>query len=287
VPVCHDRSFVRPNPQTPASRLPRRRQRAPRVWGERAGLPCSDRQLGANRGSASSRSDVRRSLATLPTACVQNIRCERADRDVDRLVTRIARRGPLDNQVRIPVVAIERKTRSCDQRHLDRVREQVTWLSRRRRRWACNGALGFVCIVRARGVERVEHDVVVVSTACRRSFGSRRGRSRLPFGRLGVPWLVGSRLLRSTAGRERDRSEASVLDRPRRGRVLPGDSANAPALPRRDDRNSLQRVGDVGSTKSSRAAQTRWLTRRCWSRLGRGGIAGVRETGNNGCKLEL
>jgi hypothetical protein len=27
----------------------------------------------------------------------------------------------------------------------------------------CNGALGVVCIVRARGVERVEHGVLVVS----------------------------------------------------------------------------------------------------------------------------
>ena len=60
-------------------------------------------------------------------------------------------------------VAIETKTSSYDQRHLARVREQVAWLSRRRRRWARNGALGVVCIVRARGVERVERDVLVVS----------------------------------------------------------------------------------------------------------------------------
>jgi len=60
-------------------------------------------------------------------------------------------------------VAIETKTRSYDQRHLARVREQVAWLSRRRRRWACNSAVGVMCLVRARGVERVEHDVLVVS----------------------------------------------------------------------------------------------------------------------------
>jgi hypothetical protein len=59
--------------------------------------------------------------------------------------------------------AVETKTWSYDLRHLARVREQVTWLSRRRRRWACNGALGVVCIVGARGVERVERDVLVVS----------------------------------------------------------------------------------------------------------------------------
>jgi Nuclease-related domain len=60
-------------------------------------------------------------------------------------------------------VVIETKTRSYDQRQLARVREQAAWLSRRRRRWARNGALGLMCLVRARGVERVEHDVLVVS----------------------------------------------------------------------------------------------------------------------------
>ena len=37
------------------------------------------------------------------------------------------------------------------------------WQARRRRRWARRGALGVMCLVRARGVERVEHDVLVVS----------------------------------------------------------------------------------------------------------------------------
>jgi Nuclease-related domain len=60
-------------------------------------------------------------------------------------------------------VAIETKTRTYDGRHLARVREQAAWLSRRRRRWARNGAIGVMCLVRARGVERVEHDVLVVS----------------------------------------------------------------------------------------------------------------------------
>jgi Nuclease-related domain len=60
-------------------------------------------------------------------------------------------------------VAIETKTRTYDGRHLALVREQAAWLSRRRRRWACNGTLGVLCLVRARGVERVEHDVLVVS----------------------------------------------------------------------------------------------------------------------------
>ena len=60
-------------------------------------------------------------------------------------------------------VAIETKTRAYDANHLARVREQAAWLSRRRRRWARSGALAVMCLVRVRGVERVEHDVVVVS----------------------------------------------------------------------------------------------------------------------------
>ena len=60
-------------------------------------------------------------------------------------------------------VVIETKTRTYDARHLARVREQATWLSRRRRRWSRHGALAVLCLVRVRGVERVEHDVLVVS----------------------------------------------------------------------------------------------------------------------------
>ena len=75
-------------------------------------------------------------------------------------------RGDIDSVAIAPTgiaIAIETKTRSYDQRHLARVREQVAWLSRRRRRWARNGALAVMCLVRARGVERVEDDVLVVS----------------------------------------------------------------------------------------------------------------------------
>ena len=75
-------------------------------------------------------------------------------------------RGDIDSVAIAPggiAVAIETKTRSYDSRHLARVCAQAAWLSRRRRRWASNGALGVVCLVRAQGVERVEHDVVVVS----------------------------------------------------------------------------------------------------------------------------
>jgi hypothetical protein len=74
--------------------------------------------------------------------------------------------GDIDSVAIAPTgiaVAIETKTRTYDGRHLARVREQVAWLSRRRRRWARNGALGVMCLVRARGIERFEHDVLVVS----------------------------------------------------------------------------------------------------------------------------
>ena len=93
-------------------------------------------------------------------------------------------RGDIDSVAIAPggiAIAIETKTRSYDQRHLARVREQVAWLSRRRRRWASNGALGVVCLVRARGVERVEHDVLVVSIdRLTHVFASRRGWVQTP-----------------------------------------------------------------------------------------------------------
>ncbi len=53
--------------------------------------------------------------------------------------------GDIDSVAIAPngvAVAIETKTRTYDGRHLVRVREQAAWLSRRRRRWAWNGALG-------------------------------------------------------------------------------------------------------------------------------------------------
>jgi hypothetical protein len=74
--------------------------------------------------------------------------------------------GDIDSVAIAPTgiaVAIETKTRTYDGRHLVRVREQAAWLGRRRRRWARNGALGVMCLVRARDVERVEQDVMVVS----------------------------------------------------------------------------------------------------------------------------
>jgi hypothetical protein len=75
-------------------------------------------------------------------------------------------RGDIDSVAIAPTgiaIAIETKTRRYDRGHLVRVHQQADWLSRRRRRWARNGALAVICLVNARGVERVEDDVLVVS----------------------------------------------------------------------------------------------------------------------------
>jgi Nuclease-related domain len=75
-------------------------------------------------------------------------------------------RGDIDSVAIAPsgvAVAIETKTRTYDVRHLGRVHEQAVWLSRRRRRWCRHGVLAVLCLVRVRGVQRVENDVLVVS----------------------------------------------------------------------------------------------------------------------------
>ena len=75
-------------------------------------------------------------------------------------------RGDIDSLAIAPTrveFAIETKTRRYDDRHLARVQEQAAWLSRRRRRWCRRGAVPVVCLVRPRGVERVEHGVLVIS----------------------------------------------------------------------------------------------------------------------------
>jgi Nuclease-related domain len=75
-------------------------------------------------------------------------------------------RGDIDSVAIAPTglaVAIETKTRTYDVRHLARVHGQAVWLSRRRRRWCRHGVLAVLCLVRVRGVQRVEDDVLVVS----------------------------------------------------------------------------------------------------------------------------
>jgi Nuclease-related domain len=75
-------------------------------------------------------------------------------------------RGDIDSVAIAPsgiAIAIETKTRRYDRGHLVRVHQQAAWLCHRRARWARNGALAVVCIVNARGVERVDDGVLVVS----------------------------------------------------------------------------------------------------------------------------
>jgi Nuclease-related domain len=75
-------------------------------------------------------------------------------------------RGDIDSVAIAPNgvgFAIETKTRTYDHRQLGRVLEQARWLGRRRRRWCRRGALAVLCVVRATGVERYEHGVLVVS----------------------------------------------------------------------------------------------------------------------------
>jgi Nuclease-related domain len=75
-------------------------------------------------------------------------------------------RGDIDSVAVAPSgvgFTIEAKTRSYDENHLARVREQAAWLARRRRRWCRHGAIAVLCVVRGSGTERVERDVIVVS----------------------------------------------------------------------------------------------------------------------------
>jgi hypothetical protein len=75
-------------------------------------------------------------------------------------------RGDIDSLAIAPTgvgFVVGTKTRTYDDRHLARVCEQAAWLSRRRRRWCRRSAMPVVCLVRPRGIERVEQGVLVVS----------------------------------------------------------------------------------------------------------------------------
>jgi Nuclease-related domain len=75
-------------------------------------------------------------------------------------------RGDIDSVAIAPTLiafAVETKTRTIDARHLAAVRDMAAWLYRRRRRWCRHGALPVLCVVRARGVERVQDGVLIVS----------------------------------------------------------------------------------------------------------------------------
>jgi Nuclease-related domain len=108
-----------------------------------------------SRVGARSEDEVRRALAPL-----------QADGWRLRHSLRWRGRGDIDSLAIAPTgvaFAIETKTRTYDDRHLARVRDQAAWLSRWRRRWCRRGAVPVVCLVRPPGIERVEREVLVVS----------------------------------------------------------------------------------------------------------------------------
>jgi Nuclease-related domain len=75
-------------------------------------------------------------------------------------------RGDIDSVAIAPTgiaCVIETKTRTFDARHLAVVQDMAAWLYRRRRRWCRRGALPVLCVVQARGLERVEDEVLIVS----------------------------------------------------------------------------------------------------------------------------
>ncbi|MDQ2896412.1 MAG: NERD domain-containing protein [Actinomycetota bacterium] len=75
-------------------------------------------------------------------------------------------RGDIDSVAIAPTgfaFAIETKTRTYTPEHLARVRDVAACLNLRRRRWCRKGALPVLCVVRDRGLERVEAGVLVVS----------------------------------------------------------------------------------------------------------------------------
>ena len=75
-------------------------------------------------------------------------------------------RGDIDSVAIAPTgvaFAIETKSRTFDDQHLDRVHEMALWLHARRRRWCPAGALPVLCVVHASRLERFEADVLIVS----------------------------------------------------------------------------------------------------------------------------
>jgi hypothetical protein len=110
-----------------------------------------------SRIGARSEDDVRRALAAL-------------EREGWRLRHSLIYRGrgDIDSVAIAPTgiafaIETKTKTKTFDARHLAGVQEMAAWLYRRRRRWCHRGALPILCVVRARGVERVQDGVLVVS----------------------------------------------------------------------------------------------------------------------------
>jgi hypothetical protein len=110
---------------------------------------------GRSRVGACSEDDVQRALARLETEGwrLRHSLPWRGRGDIDSIA--IAPSGV--------AFAIETKTRTFDLRHLAGAREMALWLHRRRRGWCRRGAIPVLCVVRARGLERIEGEVLIVS----------------------------------------------------------------------------------------------------------------------------
>jgi hypothetical protein len=77
-------------------------------------------------------------------------------------------RGDIDHVAITPrqagfAFAIETKTKTYRREHIAHAAATARWLASRRRRWCPRAALGVLCLVQTRGVQRVEGDVLVVS----------------------------------------------------------------------------------------------------------------------------
>jgi Holliday junction resolvase len=110
---------------------------------------------GRSRVGARSEDEVRRSLAPL-----------RGEGWRLRHSLQWRGRGDVDSVAIAPggaAFAIEVKTSRYEDRHLALVREQAAWLWRFRRRWCRHGVVPALCVARARGVDRWEDGVLVVS----------------------------------------------------------------------------------------------------------------------------
>jgi hypothetical protein len=101
-------------------------------------------------------------------------------------------RGDVDHVLRSPSgmgFVIETKTLRYSRAHVLRTVDAARWLARRRRRYP-RGVMPVVCVARARRVERLEEEALVVSLDClltalretrplrRRSWSSRRSHER-------------------------------------------------------------------------------------------------------------
>jgi Nuclease-related domain len=77
-------------------------------------------------------------------------------------------RGDIDHVAIAPrgvgfAFAIETKTNTYRREHITHAAATAHWLATRRGRWCPRGALAVLCLARARGVQRVDDDVLVVS----------------------------------------------------------------------------------------------------------------------------